>query len=324
MADRLGIHVLRPGLLTTVQDLGRPGYQRYGVSVSGAMDRRALLIGNRLVGNPDEAAGLECTIQGPELRFEEAAVIAVTGGDLSPVLNGEAVPVWKAVEVQAGGVLAIGRRRSGARTYVAVAGGIDVPAVLGSRATHLRSRTGGAAGQPLTRGQTLDIGRRNRSPVIPRCAPPAIIPPYHTTPTLRLVRGPQFARLSPQAAATLTSRRFAIAPESDRMGYRLVGARIVIDSVTHTISDASPPGSVQVPPDGRPILLMADHQTTGGYPIVGVVCSLDLSLAAQLMPGDHLGFAFISPEAARTEILRSLAVMDEELPQIRSSPRSTP
>lgn len=324
MTEQGGVLVLRPGLLTTVQDLGRVGYQEYGVSVSGAMDRPALLVANRLIGNPDGAAGLECTIQGPELRFEEDTTIAVTGADLSAALDGTPLPLWEGVSVRAGSVLAFGRRRSGARAYVAIAGGLDVPAVLGSRATHLRTRMGGLAGEPLKRGQRLRLGSRPAVSGRTVRAPAFVLGLYREAPTLRLVRGPQFHRLSPQAAVALTAMRFRIAPESDRMGYRLAGARIKLGAAPPMVSEASPQGSLQVPPDGRPILLMADHQTTGGYPIVGIVCSLDLSLAAQLMPGDSVDFSFVSAEAARAAAFRFFAWLDAELPQVRSSPGCSP
>lgn len=287
--------VVRPGLLTTVQDLGRYGFRRFGMPVSGAMDSFALRVGNRLVGNPDGAAALELTVQGSELQFETEAVIAVTGADLSAKLNGEPVPLWTALRVARGATLRFGERRRGARAYLAVAGGIEVPLVLGSRATHLSSQTGGFAGRALAKGEQVVGGPPppGAATRIGQAVPTSMLPPYSSAPTVRVILGPQEEWFADEAIATLGGGRYTVTPQSDRMGYRLIGPPLVHVRSTEMVSDATPPGALQVPPNRQPILLMADGQTTGGYPKIAVVISADLPLAAQLLPGDTISFAII-------------------------------
>jgi antagonist of KipI len=272
------IRVVRAGLLTTVQDLGRIGYQCFGMPVGGAMDMPALRLGNRLVGNPDHAAALEMTVRGPELLFESAAVIALTGGDLSPMLDAAPVPLWTTLEVKQGSTLSFGERRMGARAYLAVAGGIDVPLVLGSRATHLPSRTGGVAGRPLAKDDIVCGGPppQHASTFVGRAIAVSHRPTYNFSPTLRIVLGPQQDCFAPEALETLSRGAFTLTAQADRMGYRLSGPPLIHAGSPDIISDATPLGAVQVPADQQPILLMADRQTTGGYPKIAVVISVDL------------------------------------------------
>jgi len=294
------LRVVKPGLFTTVQDLGRFGYQRFGMSVGGAMDRLAFRLANRLVGNPDQAAALEITVRGPELVFDHEAVIALAGADLSPSLDGTLLPNWTAIKVGQGSTLSFGERRSGARTYLGLAGGIDVPLLLGSRSTHTRSRTGGLAGRALVTGDELRGGTPSPSAWqnVGRSVSTSARPPYSAGPTLRVVLGPQADRFVPEAVERLTAGSYRLSPQSDRMGYRLVGAPLVHAGTAEMISDATPCGSVQVPTSRQPILLMADCQTTGGYPKLAVVISADLPLAAQLVPGDTITFSLVTlPEA---------------------------
>ncbi len=314
------LRVVRPGLFTTVQDLGRFGYQRFGMSVGGAMDRLALRFANRLVGNPDEAAALEITVRGPELVFDNEAVIAVTGADLSPSLDGTPLQGWTAIKVGRGGTLAFGDRRSGARAYLALAGGLDVPLSLGSRSTHTRSRTGGVAGRALVKGDELCGGTPNPATRqwIGRSVSAVARPPYRATPTLRAVLGPQADDFAPEAVDMLQTTQYSLLPQSDRMGYRLVGAPLARSSVADMISDATPCGSVQVPSNRQPILLMADCQTTGGYPKIAVVISADLPLAAQLLPGDGIGFSIVTLAEAQAALRDQQSRLDNLLPPIRS------
>lgn len=292
--------VIKPGWLTTVQDLGRYGYQQYGVPVSGAMDRRSFIIANRLVGNRDDDAGLEITVNGPELLFEHDTVIAVTGADLSPSVNGIGIPLWTSVRIERASRLTFGARRAGARGYLAIAGGIDVPVVLGSRSTHTHSRTGGMQGRALIQGDVLMCGTpppRSRA-TIGRALPESLRPVYSTVTTLRILPGPQNSAFSEHALEQLTSRPYRLSTQSDRMGYRLDGPKMAHAGAGEWISDGTAMGALQVPTDGRPILLMADRQTTGGYPKIAVVISVDLHLAAQLMPGETVGFRTTTlPEA---------------------------
>ncbi len=298
-AARIG--VVRPGLLTTVQDLGRVGYQRFGLPLSGAMDRPALRLANRLVGNADQAAGLEITLSGPALLFEREAVIALTGADLSASLDGTPITLWEATRVAKGSTLTFGQRRAGARAYLAVAGGLNVPLVLGSRSTHLRSRTGGLMGRALVQGDVLRGGRpaSKAFSVAGRSVPPEARPLYQREPMVRVIPGPQADFFLPEALEALTGGSYTVTPQSDRMGFRLQGPPLIHAGPAEIVSDATPFGAIQVPANRQPILLMADHQTTGGYPKVGVVISVDVPLAAQLIPGESLRFALVDVGEAR-------------------------
>ncbi len=310
------IHVLRPGLFTTVQDLGRYGYQRFGVSVSGAMDPWALTVGNRLLGNPDQAAGLEITLQGPELLFEQALPIVITGADLSPTSNGLAVPMWTVVAMQAGSRLQFGMRRQGARAYLTVAGGINGPLMLGSRSTHVRSGLGGLAGRALKKWDQLEAGPATRAAphYVSRALPEPNRPRYPNSPTVRVMPGPQFDTFTSEALQTLAGRPYRVTAESDRMGYRLEGAGLPHRASADIISEAVSIGSIQVPSSRQPILLMADCQPTGGYAKLATMISADRSLAAQLSPGDSLLFLIVSAEQA-SELFRSVhAELDRLLP----------
>lgn len=314
------ILVVKPGLFTTVQDLGRPGWQRFGMPVGGAMDQPALRLANRLVGNPDGAAGLELTMVGPTLRFTTGALVALTGADLSPTLDGRPVPLWTAVAVPPGSLLAFGARRTGARTYLAVAGGLDVPVVLGSGATHVLSRTGGHQGRALTVGDEL----RGGSPGAEAAAragitvPPGALLADGSASTLRVLPGPQAERFSAGALTTLTTGRFSLSHQCDRMGYRLLGPTLDRSDGGGIVSEAVPMGALQVPANGQPILLMADRQTTGGYPVIAVVISADLPRAAQLAPGDRVGFTLVKIEAAQAALREQRARLDAALPPIGS------
>lgn len=296
------LDVIASGPLLTVQDLGRAAARRYGVPVGGAMDRFALVAANRLVGNPPAAAALEITAGGAELLVNAPALVAVTGADLGARCNDRLLPLWTAVRVGRGERIRFtGRSREwGARAYLAVAGGIAVPAVLGSRATDLASGFGGLAGRPLRPGDRLPTG-----PPPPlaelglgRYWPPAARPPYSPLPTLRLLPGPHSASFAPEALELLTTRNWRVGATSNRMGYRLEGPPLAAMRPFDVPSLGVVPGVIQVPPDGAPILLMADAQTTGGYPVIGTVIGADLPLAAQLLPGDALRLVLATLEEA--------------------------
>ncbi|WP_447975043.1 5-oxoprolinase subunit C family protein [Nitrospira sp. Kam-Ns4a] len=313
---RARVRILKPGLFTTVQDLGRPGYQRFGMPIGGAMDPLALRLANRLVGNPDGAAALEITMSGPVLEFAAGAVFAVTGADLSPTLDGQPVPLWTAVAARAGSRLAFGARRAGARAYLGVAGGLDVPIVLGSRSTHPRSGTGGLAGRALRAGDDLRSGPpgADAARLAGRTVPPAVRPRYTAAPTLRVVLGPQADGFPPETIETLRGSRYVLSPQCDRMGYRLLGPALAHVGPAEIISEATPMGALQVPANGQPILLMADRQTTGGYPVIAVVISADLPLAAQLAPGDTVAFTAVSVPEAQTLLREQRARLDAAVP----------
>jgi KipI family sensor histidine kinase inhibitor len=286
------ITVLRPGMFTTIQDTGRWGYQHLGVPVSGPMDPVSHRLANALLGNLPDAATLEATIVGPELRFEQDATIAVTGGDLQPMLEGTHVAMGSVVPCPSGSVLRFGSRRTGARAYVAVDGGIDVPPVLGSRATHVMSGLGGIAGRALRAGDRIPL--RDRQPFSAGRARDGRIQEGGSV-RLRAMPGPQGEYADPLAFDVLQQTRFTVSPQSDRMGYRLTGRALPTRKDSgELISDATVVGALQVPPSGQPILLMADRQTTGGYPQIAVVITADLPLAAQLVPGDSIQFELCS------------------------------
>jgi antagonist of KipI len=310
------IHVVRPGLFTTVQDLGRYGYQRFGVSVSGAMDPWALTVGNRLLGNPDHAAGLEITLQGPELLFEQALCIAITGADLSPTADNLAVPMWTVIAMQAGSRLQFGLRRQGTRAYLTVAGGINGPLMLGSRSTHVRSGLGGLAGRALKKWDQLEAGPVSHAAVhyVERTVPEPYRPRYSNAPTVRVIPGPQADLFTNEALQLLVGRPYRVTSESDRMGYRLEGAELPHRASADIVSEAVSVGSIQVPSNRQPILLMADCQPTGGYAKLATMISADRSLAAQLSPGDSLSFRIVTAARASQLCRSAHAELDRLLP----------
>ena len=312
------LHVLEPGLLTTVQDLGRPGYQGDGIPEGGAMDPVAHRVANQLVGNSDDAATLEITMTGPSLRFETEALVAFAGADLAVTIDDIPVPGWRPVSVRAGATLRSGALRSGCRAYFATAGGIDVPRVLGSRSTYLRAAIGGMRGRALKRSDVVPTGvpttlgraittmltRGDRVLcVAPWGAGPSLRPPYADTPTVRMIEGAHTSRLTPRARELLVQTEFRVGVQSDRMGYRLEAAALELSSPVELLSEAVAFGTVQLPPNGKPIILMADRQTTGGYPRIGAVATVDLPLLAQLKPGDRVRFRIISLEEAQSYYL---------------------
>ena len=307
------IRVIKPGWCTTIQDLGRHGYQHYGVSVSGAMDRLALVIANRLVSNHDVAAALEITIVGPELLFEDAAVLAITGADLSPAIDGHTIPIWTTITIQAGSRLTFGRRQTGARSYVAVAGAFDVPLLWGSRSTHISSGTGGFNGRALLADDLLQAGLEQRErPCLGAMLAPGDRPLYVGSPTLRVISGPQRAKAAALSGLTTTSYR--LTSQSDRMGYRLEGQRLHEKPTHPQLSDGTAMGVLQIPPDGSPILLMADRPTIGGYPKIAAVISADLPQAAQLQPGDTVTFRTITLAEAESALASQWRQINEVLP----------
>ena len=281
------VEVLEPGLLTSVQDAGRPGYRRVGVSGTGPMDARAHAAANRAVGNPAEAAALECTVVGPRLAFHSPVRFAVAGADLGAVLERAdlgswPVPMGAGVLARPGNVLRFTGARAGARAYVALSGGIDVPLVLRSRTTDLSSAFGGFSGRALLASDRLALRAVAASSVSPPEWCPEL-PPRSVT--VRVVLGPQADHFDERELATFVGSRWRVSATSDRVGCRLEGPPLRHAGRTEILSDGMVPGSIQVPPDGRPIVVMADGPTTGGYPKIATVVSADLPLLGQLVPG---------------------------------------
>ncbi|GAA1700167.1 biotin-dependent carboxyltransferase family protein [Fodinicola feengrottensis] len=276
------IEVVRAGPLATVQDLGRPGYLALGVGPSGAADVRSLSLANRLVGNAESAAAVEATFGGLRLVFAAPATIALTGAAAPATVDGRQVSVNSPVSVPAGGLLELGSPATGMRTYVAVRGGIDVPPVLGSRSTDVLSGLGPA---PLAAGDRLPVGSAITGPPHVDLAPVAAFP---AEPVLAVMPGPRddwFSALKP-----LFSGAYEVTPDSNRVGIRLRGPKLDRARVGELPSEGMVTGSLQVPPAGQPVLFLADHPVTGGYPVVAVVVAADLPMAAQLRPGQLLRF----------------------------------
>jgi len=291
-------------MFTTVQDLGRWGFQSRGVPVSGALDWYSHRLANQLLGNDRRMATLEVTLIGPHVRFEEAAAFAVTGAEFRLTLDDVPVEMHRAIEATAGSVLKFGVRLRGARAYVAVAGGVDVPQVLGSRSTHVLTSMGGHEGRALKAGDVLLTGVRWKGQGVNAPQPSPFTPVTREGARLRCI--PADVRLF----AHIVSQRFRVSPRSDRMGYRLDGVTIADAPSGELISAAVPTGAIQVPPTGEPILLMNDHATTGGYAIAGTVITADLPLAGQLAPGDWIEFEACSIETANAELRRREIALD--------------
>lgn len=308
------IEVLSPGLLTTVQDLGRWGYQAFGVAVAGPMDPFAHRRANALAGNPRSFATLEVTIVGPTLRFEDSRVIAVTGAEFDLFLDEQRIPAETPLAVRPGSELRFGARRRGGRAYVAVAGGIDTAPVLGSRATHLPTAIGGFEGRALRRGDRIPLGRPSSASRPPRSVRATAVSNDLFT-AVRVMAGPQAERFAPDALELFLSAPYHVGVQSDRMGYRLSGPRLRHAAGADIISDATPLGSVQVPASGQPLLLMADHQTAGGYAKLATVISADIGVVGQACPGDRLRFQLCT----RAEAIGALVARERPLLAIEPS-----
>ncbi|MBG0812715.1 biotin-dependent carboxyltransferase family protein [Planomonospora sp. ID82291] len=278
------IEVVAPGPYATVQDLGRPGYGHLGVPRSGAADAPSLRLANRLVGNPEGAAGIELTFGGAVLRFLDGGWAALTGAVCPVALPGGSAGMYAPFWVPAGGELRMGAPATGLRTYVAVRGGVDVPPVLGSRSADSLS---GLGPDPLAPGRILPVGPSADLPPITVDAAP---PPGDAPGVLRVLPGPRDDWFAPGALSALCAEPYEVSQDSDRVGVRLVGAPLERARSGELPSEGVVAGSLQVPPDGRPIVFLADHPPTGGYPVIAVLTAGGLAAAAQLRPGDRVRF----------------------------------
>jgi biotin-dependent carboxylase-like uncharacterized protein len=280
------------GPQTTVQDLGRSGQLRYGIPPSGPIDRRAFVLANRLVGNPAGAAALECTLAGPRFVVDAPCVIAVTGAAVPVTVDEREAAAWTTLVLPAGTEVRIGQARTGVRAYVAFAGGIDVPLVLGSRATYLRGRMGGFGGRALRKQDVLRVFPAAVPAV--RALTPAVAGTLDAEPVVRVVLGPQADRFTQEGIAAFLGSVYEMLPQSDRMGARLRGPRIAHARGHDIISDGIALGSIQVPGDGQPIVLLVDRQSTGGYTKIATVCSFDIGRVGQVRPGERVRFREVS------------------------------
>lgn len=317
-----GIEIIRSGLFTSVQDLGRYGFQKYGVVVSGAMDTFALRIANMLVGNNEGAAALEMTLIGSSLLFRQDALISICGGNLSPTINEQPLPQWRPVYVKKGTILRFGQYLKGCRAYLAVAGGLAVPKILNSRSTYLRANLGGFEGRVLKENDILQLNQPSSQGIklmnllaltigdgqfkaANWSVSPNVFPAYKPNPTIRVLKGRQFDYFTVESRMKFFNDSFRVSTQSDRMGYRLEGPILKMSQTLEMISEAVSVGTIQVPPDGNPIVLLADRQTTGGYPKIAQIVTVDLPVIAQIKPGEKIYFQEISlQEAQRLLIIR--------------------
>jgi len=290
--------VLSPGLLTTVQDLGREGYGAIGVSASGAADMLSLRIGNKLLGNLEGTAGLEMTLLGGAFQFSGETWVAITGSDFGAALDGQAVLPYTVFKVSLGQTLQFGPTKSGARAYLCVRGGIDLPKTLGSRSTHLLSGLGGLDGRALRKGDILPIGDDSR------CGTAS----YNSTTwhdlaikrgAIRVTKGPQWENFPSAARIKFLEQTYIVTEEANRMGIRLTGTRYELESAGELITEGVSLGAIQVPPSGQPIILFVEQQTTGGYPKLANVIAVDFPTVGQLRPRDEVRFELVSIEMAR-------------------------
>jgi len=301
------ITILNSGLWTSVQDLGRWGYQQLGVPVAGPMDRSSHRIANRLVGNDEHAATLEMTLVGSEIRLDTQATLAISGADFGAILDEHPLPLNTPVIGREGAVLKFNRRNSGARLYVAFGGGIDTDVILGSRATHVPSGLGGINGRTVLPGDRLPLGKLESTEMKKgkdgfSCQGGVV--------KLRVIVPSEPHFFDQESIEMLIKTRFTVSQQSDRMGYRLVAVTPIKQTENREImSGVTFMGSIQLPPSGEPILLMADHQTTGGYPQIASVITADLSLAGQLAPGDRVEFTVCS----RSEAVEALVLQEEKI-----------
>lgn len=284
--------IRKPGILSTVQDLGRAGSRRFGVNPGGAMDRTAVRIINTLLGNDDSAATLEMHFPAAEIEFEHDIEFAIGGADFAAELDHRTLDNWSTVLAHAGSVLRFRGKPSGARAYLGIRGGIAADQWLGSRSTNLSVRLGGHQGRPLQKGDRIDCAPSGDTFVHLRAAG-SIIPRYSRYPTVRLIPGPEFDLLTATSERELVNGAFTLTSDCDRMGFRLVGKPLHLLHRREMVSAGVTFGTIQLLPDGQLIVLMADHQTSGGYPRVGNVVSVDLPLLAQCGPGNGVGFAIV-------------------------------
>ena len=291
--------VLKPGLFSTIQDSGRIGYQSKGVVVGGAMDQFAYQTGNILLGNNRNSASLEITMMGPVLQALESCVISICGADLSPKIDKKTVGSWKTVKIEKDQILSFGKPINGIRTYIAISGGFSVPEVLKSSSTYVKGKIGGVNGRTLKDGDIL-YGKEQIKSRIGVGLAWEIIPDYDPKEPIRVIFGPDSDRFTAHATRTLLNSEYRITNAADRMGYRLDGPPIKHKTGADIISDATNVGTIQVPKDGKPIILMSDHQTTGGYTRIANVISIDIPLIAQRYPGQTIHFKKITIEKAQS------------------------
>lgn len=314
----MSIYVRQAGVLATIQDLGRVGFQKHGMVVGGAVDSLSHRLANILVGNKENEAAIEVTLAGTSLQFKESALISITGGHLSATTDGVPVPMWRPVWMEKGAALSFGHCVSGCRAYVAVSGGLAVPEVMNSKSTYIRGGIGGLNGRALKKGDILPIGQvademirfqkvfQGQKGKAAFWAASWFVPvPSHIIGgTISVIKGREFERFTMSAQTQFFRQEFSITPQSDRMGCRLLGPLLSCEKPVELLSEAVANGTIQVPPDGNPIVLLADRQTTGGYMRIGQAASVDLPKLGQIKPGDRIRFREITLARAEQQYIQ--------------------
>ncbi len=314
----MGFRVIKGGMLTTIQDFGRSGYQSQGFSVGGAMDVRSFKLANLLLDNPENEAALEITLIGPVLEFTADTIIAITGGDFSPKLNDEPCPMYTAVYVKKGDVLAFGSARTGTRCYVAFSGYLAVPVVMGSRCTSLKSGIGGFKGRRLEAGDY--VGERIKRRYLPFFLSRKLKAPDYDSDdgVLRVVMGPQDDAFSRQGIETFLNSEYTVTGDFDRMGCRLDGPIIAPKKTSDIISDDIALGAIQVPSAGKPIILLSDRQTTGGYAKIATVISVDIPRLVQKKTDQKIRFKAVTVQEAQALFLQEISVLEHMRKEIHT------
>ncbi|MFC7370148.1 biotin-dependent carboxyltransferase family protein [Fictibacillus iocasae] len=311
----MSITVQKGGMLTTVQDLGRTGYQKYGVIVSGVMDAFSAKMANLLLGNKENEAVLEMTVLGPHLKFNSSAIICVTGGDLHPMLDGKSMGMWKPVQVSKGAELTFKGLRKGCRSYLAVKGGLALEEKMNSKSTYLRAGFGGYKGKKLDSGDVLELLESKLPCSIGEKLNWGLMPLANERPAkhaeVRFIKGPQYSWFIEESQKMFEQGVYTVLPNSDRMGYRLHGEKIEKVEPRELVTEAASFGTIQIPPDGQPIILMADRQTTGGYPKIGQVISVDLPIVAQMSPHSSITFKEVPLKEAQTLLLQENKLFEQ-------------
>ncbi|TQR19705.1 biotin-dependent carboxyltransferase family protein [Psychrobacillus vulpis] len=311
----MSVKVLHSGLLTTIQDIGRFGSQQYGVIVSGAMDSYSLRLANLLVGNMENEATLEITLFGTTLQFEEDTLIAITGGDFLATVDGVVAPLWRPVLIKKDSILKFNSAIRGSRAYVAFAGGINASEILGSKSTYLRAKIGGFEGRALQKGDVLLVGEGNylSKKLVQQLTKNNFswsincneLINFNQHQVIRVLKGTEFHRFNKESQQIFWEEPYSLTVQSDRMGYRLEGPPISLSENFELLSEGVTFGTIQIPSNGQPIILMADRQTTGGYPKIGQVITADLSSLAQLQPTATIRFKEVTQEEAEKLLIKN-------------------
>lgn len=315
----MAIIIDNPGLLTTIQDEGRFGYGRFGVTSSGPMDAESFQIANLLAGNPPGESALEATVLGPSFRVTEDTVIAITGADMAPVMNGVSIPMNRAISVPAGSEVKLQAAKNGSRTYIAVCGGFDVPLVMGSRATSLQCHIGGLDGRKLEKGDVLPLRPAYGVPANLSHRSVAYEIRRKRENTIRVLLGPQDDCFTAEGLRTFLQTPYTVSKEFDRMGCRLEGEPIRHKTDGNIISDGIVNGAIQVPTTGQPIIMLSERQATGGYTKIATVISVDLPIIGQCCPGDIIRFQAVPIEEAH-RLLHQRQRRMKELERIMKEP----